>query len=48
MIFLWPRIIYLCINKSSAIDVFVDNPNRIEGAFNTTDVVNTFKEIKLK
>jgi hypothetical protein len=33
--------IYLCIGNSSAIDVLADNPNRIEGAFKTTDAGNT-------
>jgi hypothetical protein len=36
-----PGYIYLCIDNSSAIDVLADNPNRIEGAFKTTDAWNT-------
>jgi ribonuclease HI len=36
-----PGSIYLCIDNSSAIDVLADNPNRIEGAFKTTDAGNT-------
>jgi hypothetical protein len=36
-----PGYIYLCIDNSSAIDVLADNPNRIEGAFKTTDARNT-------
>jgi hypothetical protein len=33
--------IYSCIDNSSAIDVLADNPNQIEGAFTTSDAVNT-------
>jgi hypothetical protein len=36
-----PGYIYLCIDNTSAIDVLADNPNRIEGAFKTTDAWNT-------
>jgi hypothetical protein len=36
-----PGYIYLYIDNSSAIDVLADNPNRIEGAFKTTDSGNT-------
>jgi hypothetical protein len=36
-----PGCIYLCIDNSSEIDVLADNPNRIEGAFKTTDAGNT-------
>jgi hypothetical protein len=31
----------ICVDNSSEIDVLADNPNRIEGAFKTTDAGNT-------
>jgi ribonuclease HI len=33
-----PEHILLCINNSSAIEVLSNNPDRIEGAFKTTEV----------